>query len=75
MIATTGAPDLISAKWVREGQIVLALSNPEPEIHPQPEVISSYAEPGSLVPSILCDEVHEAVADAVEAAAREAARA
>jgi malate dehydrogenase (oxaloacetate-decarboxylating) len=115
VIATTGAPGLISPDLVREGQIVLALSNPDPEIRPTAalaagavfaadgrsvnnalgfpgifrgalrartrritsamkiaaaETIASYAEPGSLVPSILHEEVHGAVADAVEAAAQ-----
>jgi malate dehydrogenase (oxaloacetate-decarboxylating) len=115
VIATTGAPGLIAPEWVREGQIVLALSNPDPEIRPTEaleagaafaadgrsvnnalgfpgifrgalrartrhitnamklaaaETIARYAEPGSLVPGILHDEVHGAVADAVEEAAR-----
>lgn len=34
VIATTGVAGLISPDWVREGQIILALSNPEPEIQP-----------------------------------------
>ena len=115
VIATTGVPGLISPDLVREGQIVLALSNPDPEIRPTAaleagavfaadgrsvnnalgfpgifrgalrartrritsamkiaaaETIASYAEPGSLVPGILHEEVHVAVAEAVEAAAR-----
>jgi len=115
VIATTGVPGLISPDLVREGQIVLALSNPDPEIRPTEaleagavfaadgrsvnnalgfpgifrgalsartrritsamkiaaaETIASYAEPGSLVPGILHEEVHVAVAEAVEAAAR-----
>jgi malate dehydrogenase (oxaloacetate-decarboxylating) len=115
VIATTGAPGLISPDSVREGQIVLALSNPDPEIRPTvaleagaafaadgrsvnnalgfpgifrgvlrartryitnamkiaaAETIAGYAEPGSLVPGILHEEVHIAVAEAVEEAAR-----
>jgi malate dehydrogenase (oxaloacetate-decarboxylating) len=35
VIATTGAPGLIKPHQVREGQIVFALSNPQPEISPQ----------------------------------------
>jgi malate dehydrogenase (oxaloacetate-decarboxylating) len=35
IIATTGVPGLIPADLVRERQIVLALSNPNPEIRPQ----------------------------------------
>ncbi len=35
VIATTGAKGLIKPEMVRKGQIILALSNPEPEIEPQ----------------------------------------
>jgi malate dehydrogenase (oxaloacetate-decarboxylating) len=35
VIATTGAPGLIKESMVREGQIILALSNPVPEIEPE----------------------------------------
>ncbi|HEY6484117.1 MAG TPA: malic enzyme-like NAD(P)-binding protein [Steroidobacteraceae bacterium] len=34
VIATTGVKGLIRPEWVREGQIILALSNPDPEIDP-----------------------------------------
>lgn len=34
VIATTGVPGLISEKSVRNGQVVFALSNPDPEISP-----------------------------------------
>jgi malate dehydrogenase (oxaloacetate-decarboxylating) len=34
VIATTGVKNLIRPEWVREGQIILALSNPDPEIDP-----------------------------------------
>src|SRR5690606_5332924 len=34
VIATTGAPNLIKPEMVRKGQIILALSNPNPEIDP-----------------------------------------
>ena len=116
VIATTGRPGLIPAEKVRPGQIILALSNPDPEISPQialqsgaafaadgrsvnnalgfpgifrgalaararrindamkivaAEVIARYAEPGELVPQLLDPDVHMAVAEAVEQAARE----
>ena len=32
VIATTGCPGLIKPEWVRKDQIILALSNPDPEI-------------------------------------------
>ncbi|HEX5313296.1 MAG TPA: NAD(P)-dependent oxidoreductase, partial [Gammaproteobacteria bacterium] len=32
VIATSGRPGLIEPAWIRRGQIILALSNPEPEI-------------------------------------------
>jgi len=35
VIATTGAPGLIKPEMVRKGQIILALSNPNPEIEPE----------------------------------------
>lgn len=34
VVATTGVKDLISPDLVRKGQIILALSNPDPEIEP-----------------------------------------
>src|SRR5512143_966100 len=34
VIATTGAPDLIKPEMIHKGQIILALSNPKPEIDP-----------------------------------------
>jgi malate dehydrogenase (oxaloacetate-decarboxylating) len=34
VVATTGAKGLIRPEWVREGQVIFALSNPEPEIEP-----------------------------------------
>jgi malate dehydrogenase (oxaloacetate-decarboxylating) len=34
VIATTGVKGLIRPEWVRPGQVILALSNPEPEIEP-----------------------------------------
>ena len=32
VIATTGVRGLIKPEWVRPGQVILALSNPDPEI-------------------------------------------
>jgi malate dehydrogenase (oxaloacetate-decarboxylating) len=34
VIATTGVKGLIRPEWVRTGQVILALSNPDPEIEP-----------------------------------------
>jgi malate dehydrogenase (oxaloacetate-decarboxylating) len=34
VVATTGRPGLITSSMVRKGQIIFALSNPEPEIEP-----------------------------------------
>jgi malate dehydrogenase (oxaloacetate-decarboxylating) len=34
IIATTGVRGLIKPEWVRAGQVILALSNPDPEIEP-----------------------------------------
>jgi malate dehydrogenase (oxaloacetate-decarboxylating) len=35
VIATTGVPGLIQKEWVKKGQVILALSNPRPEINPE----------------------------------------
>jgi malate dehydrogenase (oxaloacetate-decarboxylating) len=35
VIATTGTPDLIKPEMIRKGQVILALSNPKPEIDPE----------------------------------------
>jgi len=35
VIATTGVKGLIPPQWVRPGQVILALSNPDPEIEPR----------------------------------------
>ncbi|HEX4648945.1 MAG TPA: malic enzyme-like NAD(P)-binding protein [Steroidobacteraceae bacterium] len=34
VIASTGVKGLIKPQWVRKGQVILALSNPDPEIEP-----------------------------------------
>jgi malate dehydrogenase (oxaloacetate-decarboxylating) len=34
VIAVTGVKGLIKPEWVRQGQVILALSNPDPEIEP-----------------------------------------
>jgi len=34
VLATTGVKGLIRPEWVRSGQVILALSNPDPEIEP-----------------------------------------
>ncbi len=116
VIATTGVPGLVKPEMVRQGQVILALSNPNPEIAPEvalaagaafaadgksvnnalgfpgifrgaldvrasrindpmklaaAQAIAACAEEGELVPSILHDEVHQKVAEAVERAALE----
>jgi len=38
VIATTGVPNLIRPEMIRKGQIILALSNPRPEIDPEEAV-------------------------------------
>ena len=35
VVTTTGSPDLIGPEMVRKGQVILALSNPNPEIRPE----------------------------------------
>ena len=55
VIATTGAPGLIKPEMVRKGQIILALSNPRPEIEPEDaeDAGAVFAADGKSVNNIL----------------------
>jgi len=55
VIATTGAPGLIKPEWVHKGQIILALSNPYPEIDPELAVSAgaAFAADGKSVNNVL----------------------
>jgi malate dehydrogenase (oxaloacetate-decarboxylating) len=55
VVATTGARGLIRPEQVRAGQIILALSNPEPEITPDAALAAgaAYAADGTSVNNIL----------------------
>lgn len=54
-IATTGVPGLIKKDMVRKGQIILALSNPNPEIEPEAalEAGAAFAADGKSVNNVL----------------------
>lgn len=56
VIATTGRPALIPPSQVRPGQIILALSNPRPEIDPAEalEAGARIAESGGTINNLLC---------------------
>ncbi len=55
VIATTGVPGLIKPEMVREGQVILALSNPDPEISPKlaEEGGAAFAADGTSVNNVL----------------------
>lgn len=55
VIATTGVPDLIQSEWIRPGQVILALSNPKPEIEPERALASgaAFAADGRSVNNVL----------------------
>ena len=55
VIATTGAPNLIKPEWVRQGQIILSLSNPNPEITPEAALAAgaAFAADGKSVNNVL----------------------
>jgi malate dehydrogenase (oxaloacetate-decarboxylating) len=55
VVATTGRPGLIDPGHVRDGQIVLALSNPDPEIDPKRalDAGAAFAADGSAVNNVL----------------------
>jgi malate dehydrogenase (oxaloacetate-decarboxylating) len=56
VVATTGRPGLIRAEQVRPGQIILALSNPRPEITPAEALAAGarIAESGAVINNLLC---------------------
>jgi malate dehydrogenase (oxaloacetate-decarboxylating) len=55
VLATTGVPGLIKPTMVREGQVILALSNPDPEIDPELAIKSGarYAADGRTINNAL----------------------
>jgi malate dehydrogenase (oxaloacetate-decarboxylating) len=55
VVATTGKPGLIRPASVRKGQVILALSNPEPEIASEKalEAGAAFASDGSIVNNML----------------------
>lgn len=55
VIATTGVQGLIKKEWVQQGQMILALSNPNPEITPTDalEAGAAYAADGRSVNNVL----------------------
>jgi malate dehydrogenase (oxaloacetate-decarboxylating) len=55
VLATTGVPGLIKASMVKKGQVILALSNPDPEIDPDLAIASgaSYAADGRTINNAL----------------------
>jgi malate dehydrogenase (oxaloacetate-decarboxylating) len=55
VVATTGVPGLISPDLVREGQVILALSNPDPEITIEAalEAGAAFAADGTVVNNVL----------------------
>src|SRR5215203_4782649 len=55
VVATTGRSDLIDPAMVREGQVILALTNPYPEIDPDEAVQAgaAFAADGTIVNNVL----------------------
>ena len=55
VVATTGVKGLIKAAMVRPGQVILALSNPEPEIEPEVALAAGarFATDGKVVNNVL----------------------
>lgn len=55
VIATTGVPGLIKKEMVRPGQVILALSNPNPEIEPEVarEAGAAFAADGKIINNVL----------------------
>jgi malate dehydrogenase (oxaloacetate-decarboxylating) len=55
VVATSGRPGLIAPELVRPGQVILALTNPDPEIRPEEALAAgaAYAADGSVVNNVL----------------------
>jgi malate dehydrogenase (oxaloacetate-decarboxylating) len=55
VVATTGKPELIKPEMVRCGQVILALTNPYPEIDPEVavEAGAAFASDGTIVNNVL----------------------
>lgn len=55
VIATSGQPGLIRPEWVRPGTVVLALTNPAPEIEPEAALAAgaAFAADGTSVNNVL----------------------
>jgi malate dehydrogenase (oxaloacetate-decarboxylating) len=55
VVATTGKPGLIGPELIQKDQVILALTNPDPEIHPDValEAGASFAADGSMVNNVL----------------------
>ena len=55
VVATSGRPGLIAAELVREGQVILALTNPAPEIEPEVALAAgaAFAADGTSVNNVL----------------------
>lgn len=55
VVATSGRPGLIKPEMVRPGQVILALSNPEPEIQPEAALAAgaAFAADGTSVNNVL----------------------
>ena len=55
VVATTGVKGLIQPESVREGQLILALTNPDPEIEPAVSLAhgARYAADGQAVNNVL----------------------
>lgn len=55
VVATTGRPGLITAEQIRPGQIIFALTNPDPEIRPSEALAAgaAFAADGAAVNNVL----------------------
>ncbi len=55
VVATTGVPGLIRPEQIRDGQVIFALTNPDPEIGPRDALAAgaAFAADGSMVNNVL----------------------
>ena len=57
VVATTGRPGLIEPSMIRPRQVILALSNPDPEIAPEDAERQARRSPATGVASTTCSGI------------------
>ena len=71
IVATTGRPGLIDPSQIRPGQVILALTNPDPEIDPEVAERPARPSPPTVAASTTCSATRESSAGPSRPGAKE----